>query len=123
MSIFGNLFGKKIGKSHGGCLGASLSETPVCDCGKACKAASSANDGGAVLVKVMGSGCKKCRQLYENALAAADRLDRAVQVEYVTDIAEIAAAGVMVTPALSVAGKVVSSGKILTVAEIEEMLK
>ena len=66
-------------------------------------------------VTVYGTGCKKCRQLHENALAA--QLPDA-EVDYVTDMAQIAAAGVMSMPALAVDGEVVSSGRVLSPDEI-----
>lgn len=90
-----------------------------CGCGGACEPAAD----GAVVVKVMGTGCKNCRQLHENALEAAGRVGKPVKVEYVTDIAEIAAAGVMSTPALLVDGKVASAGKVLSAEEIEGLLR
>lgn len=118
MSIFGSLFGKKDEKAHGGCCDMRIVEEPECGCGCSCEPAPS-SDG--VVVKVMGTGCKKCHQLHENALEAASLIDKAIKVEYVTDLAEIAAAGVMSTPALIIDGKVVSAGKVLSVAEIEGM--
>ena len=45
------------------------------------------------------------------------------EVEHVTDFAEIAAYGVMSTPALVVDGRVVSFGKVLTVEEIKRILE
>ena len=47
-------------------------------------------------VQVMGTGCKKCHQLYETACEALGE----ESVEYVTDMARIAEAGVMSLPAL-----------------------
>jgi len=41
----------------------------------------------------------------------------------VTDFAQIAAHGVMSTPALAIDDKVVSVGKVLTAAEVEKMLR
>jgi len=41
----------------------------------------------------------------------------------VTDFAQIAAHGVMSTPALAIDDKVVSVGKVLTTAEVEKMLQ
>ncbi len=121
MSIFGSLFGKKDGGSHGGCCDMRIVEEPTCDCGGACDSASDSGDG--TVVKVMGPGCKNCHQLHENALKAVERVGRPIKVEYVTDLAEVAAAGVMSTPALLVDGKVVSAGKVLSPAEIQEMLR
>lgn len=118
MSIFGNIFGKKDEKAHGGCCDMRIVEEPACGC--SCEPAPS-SDG--VAVKVMGTGCKKCHQLHENALEAAKRAEGAVRVDYVTDIAEIAAAGIMSTPALLIDGKVVSTGKVLSADEIEGLLR
>lgn len=122
MSIFESLFGKKDGESHGGCCDMRIVEEPACgcSCGCSCEPAPSL-DG--VVVKVMGTGCKKCHQLHENALEAAKRANKAVRVDYVTDIVEIAAAGIMSTPALLIDGKVVSTGKVLSADEIERLLR
>lgn len=68
-------------------------------------------------VQVMGTGCKKCHALYE---AASEALGEG-SVEYVTDMARIAEAGVMTLPALVVDGKVVSAGKVLAPAEVREL--
>lgn len=70
-------------------------------------------------VQVMGTGCKKCHQLFENAQKALGP----DSVEYVTDMAAIAEAGVMKLPALLVDGKVVSSGTVLKPAQIEALAK
>lgn len=120
MSIFGNIFGKKDEKAHGGCCDMRIVEEPECGCGCSCEPAPT-SDG--VVVKVMGTGCKKCHQLHENALEAAKRAEGAVRVDYVTDIAEIAAAGIISTPALLIDEKVVSAGKVLSVDEIEALLR
>ncbi|MCC6108667.1 MAG: thioredoxin family protein [Denitrobacterium sp.] len=69
-------------------------------------------------VQVMGSGCKKCRQLYENAVKALGE----GSVEYVTDMARIADAGVMATPALVVDGRPVSAGRVLKPSEISALV-
>ena len=74
MSIFGSLFGKKDGGSHGGCCDMRIVEEPTCDCGGACDSASDSGDG--TVVKVMGPGCKNCHQLHENALKAVERIGR-----------------------------------------------
>lgn len=120
MSIFGNIFRKKDEKAHGGCCDMRIVEEPGCSCGCSCEPTPS-SDG--VVVKVMGTGCKKCHQLHENALKAAKRAEGAVQVDYVTDITEIAAAGIMSTPALLIDGKVVSTGKVLSADEIGGLLR
>ena len=65
-------------------------------------------------VVVYGSGCKKCKQLHVSAEAAVKQAGLSVEVEYVTDIMAIAAAGIMSTPALSINGRIVSTGKVLS---------
>lgn len=76
-----------------------------------------------MLIKILGSGCKKCITLAENTQAALDSLGREAQVVKVTDFAEIAAHGVMSTPALAIDDQVVSVGKVLSPGEIEALLK
>ena len=49
-------------------------------------------------------------------------MDKNVDVEYVTDMAEIARRGVMSTPALMVNEKVVSAGRVLSPSDVENLL-
>ena len=64
-------------------------------------------------VKVLGSGCAKCNALERAAREALAELGMDTAIDHVTDFAQIAAYGVMSTPALVVDGKVVSYGKVL----------
>ena len=75
-----------------------------------------------MIIKILGSGCKKCVALGENAKAAADAAGISANIVKVTDYAEIAAYGVMSTPALVIDEKVVSAGKVLSVPEVAEKL-
>ena len=75
-----------------------------------------------MLIKVLGSGCKKCIALTENVQAAARTAGLDVQIEKITDIVEIAGYGVMSTPGLVIDDKVVSTGRVPTTQEIGEML-
>ncbi|MFQ3254103.1 MAG: small redox-active disulfide protein 2 [Loktanella salsilacus] len=75
-----------------------------------------------MIIKILGSGCKKCLALEENAKAAAAAAGKQAEVIKVTDFAAIAGYGVMSTPALVVDDKVLSMGKVLTSAEIELLL-
>jgi small redox-active disulfide protein 2 len=76
-----------------------------------------------MIVKILGSGCKKCVTLTENTQAALASLGREAEVVKVTDFAEIAAHGVMSTPALAIDDKVVSVGKVLSADEVAALLK
>jgi small redox-active disulfide protein 2 len=73
-------------------------------------------------LQILGTGCDKCRKLTENAAAAAEELGVPYELEKVKDIAQIMAFGVMMTPALAVDGKIVSSGKVPTVDELKKLL-
>lgn len=75
------------------------------------------------LVKVLGSGCAKCNQLEEHTRQALVALGMDPAIEHVTDFVEIAGYGVMVTPALVVDGKVLSSGKVLSKEEVILLLQ
>ena len=73
-------------------------------------------------VKIYGGGCEKCRQLLENTQAALDVAGIDADIEKVTDMKAIADAGVLMTPALEIDGKVVSSGRVLSATEILPLL-
>lgn len=72
-------------------------------------------------VKVLGSGCAKCRELEKVTREALEELGMNSNIEHVTDFVRIAAYGVMITPALVVDGKVVSYGKVLKKDEIKAL--
>ena len=73
-------------------------------------------------LQVLGTGCPKCKQLAENAEAAAKQLGIEYELEKVTQINEILEFGVMVTPALVVDGEVKVVGKVPAPEQIAEML-
>lgn len=102
-------------------------EKSNCCCGGACDAESiekavEENKQGAS-VKVLGSGCPKCHQLEDNVKNALEQLGMDSTIDHVTDFSQIAAYGVMTTPALVVDGKVVSYGKVLKVEEAVKLLE
>lgn len=74
-------------------------------------------------VKVLGSGCAKCNALEEATREALAELGMDTAIDHVTDFTQIAAYGVMTTPALVVDGKVVSYGKVLKKDEVISILK
>ena len=102
-------------------------EEESCCCGGNCNAesmakAESAKTEGAS-VKVLGSGCAKCNQLEAAAKAALEQLGMDTTIDHVTDFSQIAAYGVMSTPALAIDGKVVSYGKVLKTEEVVKILQ
>ncbi len=73
-------------------------------------------------VKVLGSGCVSCNKLESNAQEAMKQLGFDPVVGHVTDFAQIAAYGVMRTPALMVDDRVLASGQVLSVQELVSLL-
>ncbi|NMC73139.1 MAG: thioredoxin family protein [Geobacteraceae bacterium] len=73
-------------------------------------------------IEILGTGCAKCKKLYENTLEAVKQSGKEAQVTKVEDIKQIASYGVMSTPAVVVDGVVKSSGKLLSPEEIKVML-
>lgn len=74
-------------------------------------------------VKVLGSGCAKCNQLEAATKEALAELGMDTAIDHVRDFAQIAAYGVMTTPALVIDGKVVSYGKVLKKEEVIKILQ
>jgi hypothetical protein len=60
--------------------------------------------------------------LGENARAAVEAAGKEAEIVKVTDFAQIAAFGVMSTPGLVIDDRLVSSGKVLSAAEIAKLL-
>jgi small redox-active disulfide protein 2 len=61
-------------------------------------------------IKVLGSGCKNCETTARLIEIAARQAGVEIQLEKVTDIAEIMGYGVMSTPGVVVDGKLVHAG-------------
>ncbi len=73
-------------------------------------------------IQILGTGCPKCKKLAENAEAAAKELGVECQIEKVTQINDIMAMGVMMTPALAIDGQVKIVGKVASPDEIKKLL-
>ena len=74
-------------------------------------------------VKVLGAGCAKCNALEAAVRSALEELGMNTTIDHVTDFSQIAAYGVMSTPALVVDGKVVSYGKVLSKDEAKTIIQ
>ena len=61
-------------------------------------------------VKILGTGCAKCKSVEELVKRVADVQGVAIDLEKVEDMARIVSYGVMSTPAVVVDGKVVHAG-------------
>jgi small redox-active disulfide protein 2 len=73
-------------------------------------------------LKILGTGCAKCKKLEEATKAAADELGVQYTLEKVTDIEKIMEFSVMSTPALVVDGQVKVAGRVPSVEDIKKMI-
>lgn len=74
-------------------------------------------------IKVLGTGCKSCHDMYENTQKAVHAAGLEVEVEYVMDMEKIMTYGIMSMPGLAINEEVVSAGKVLKPADVERLLK
>lgn len=112
MSPFG--FGKKKEEAT----------THACCCGSAAEGTAAPCCAGSVAsVKVLGAGCKACHTQCENAKAAVQALGLNVEVEYITDMEQVMAYGVMSMPVIVINEQVAASGRVLKPAEVEKLLR
>ncbi len=77
----------------------------------------------AYIIKVLGTGCTKCKILEKTTLEVVKENGFDAEVEKVEDINQIISYGVMMTPALVVNGKVVFSGRVPSKTEIKSYIE
>ncbi len=75
------------------------------------------------ILKVLGSGCPKCRKLAERTEEAAQKIGLEYELQKVTDVDKILSYGVMMTPALVINEQLKFSGRLPMVDELVEILK
>ena len=73
-------------------------------------------------VKILGTGCSKCKKLTEVTEQAAKDLGIEISIEKVTDLEKILSYSVMSTPALVVNGVVKVAGRIPSNDDLKKML-
>lgn len=103
-----------------GLFGEKKEEKTACGCAGGCNAPAVDTSRG---IFVLGGGCAKCNELEAAVRAALAELSRQEEVGHVTDFVQIAALGVMATPALLVDGKVLASGRLLKKDEVKALLQ
>ena len=74
------------------------------------------------LIEVLGSGCQKCQHVERIVREVVDEARIEAEVRHVTDYGEIAARGVLATPALAIDGRVVVAGRIPTREQVATWL-
>jgi len=73
-------------------------------------------------IKILGTGCAKCKALEENTKAALKELGIEAEVEKVQDLNKITEY-VMITPALVINEEVKVAGKVATKDEIKKYIE
>ncbi|MFH0761145.1 MAG: thioredoxin family protein [Bacteroidota bacterium] len=73
-------------------------------------------------IKILGTGCAKCKALEKATREVVNELKLDATVTKVEDIMEIMTYNIMSTPALVVDGKVVVKGRVPGTNEIKQLL-
>lgn len=74
-------------------------------------------------IKVLGTGCKKCKALEKSVTDVVAELGVDARIEKVVDINAIADHGVFVTPGLIINGRVKAAGKLPNREQIKKYIK
>ncbi|MGD9971142.1 MAG: thioredoxin family protein [Sulfuricurvum sp.] len=74
-------------------------------------------------IEILGTGCAKCNELEMKVKQAVAQSGKFVQIEKVSDLQKIMGYGVMSTPGLVIDGKVISTGRVLSLNEIVELIQ
>ncbi len=75
-----------------------------------------------MIIKILGTGCPKCKKLYANVEAALRESQIDATLEKVEEINKIIDYGVMMTPALVIDENVKSVGKVLSPKDIIKLI-
>lgn len=73
-------------------------------------------------IKVLGSGCSRCKQAFQVVEKVVRNEQSDAQVEYITDIMQIMQYDVLSTPAIVVDGKVRFAGGVPSEQQVKDLL-
>lgn len=73
-------------------------------------------------IQVYGSGCARCKMLYEAVADTVKNSGLPENVEYITDVARMVEAGIMHGPALVIDGKIAVAGRVPAEDELKEII-
>ncbi|MFH0999363.1 MAG: thioredoxin family protein [Bacteroidota bacterium] len=73
-------------------------------------------------IKVLGTGCAKCKALEKATKEAVEKTGVNATVTKVEDIVEIMQYGIMSTPALAIDGRVIIKGRVPSIEELQQIL-
>ncbi len=75
-----------------------------------------------MLIQVLGTGCTKCKTLYEMVKKAVQETGVDAEVEKVEDIEQIMAFELIMTPGLVINGEVKAAGRLPSVEDIKKLI-
>jgi small redox-active disulfide protein 2 len=73
-------------------------------------------------IKILGQGCKNCRNLEKATINALAELDLAAEVIKEDDMGKIMSYGIFRTPALVINERIVLSGRVPSTNELKEII-
>jgi small redox-active disulfide protein 2 len=73
-------------------------------------------------IKILGTGCTRCRQLEKTTREVVKELGVDANVEEVKNMRQIMSYNILTTPALVINEQVISSGKVLSKAEVTQFI-
>lgn len=75
-----------------------------------------------MLIQILGTGCSRCKTLYESVQKAVQESGVDALVEKVEDIQQIMAFEIIMTPGLVINGEVKAAGRVPDVEEIKKLI-
>jgi small redox-active disulfide protein 2 len=75
-----------------------------------------------MIIQVLGTGCTKCKTLYETVNKAVQETGVDAMVEKVEDIQKIMSYNILMTPGLVIDGYVKAAGRIPNLDEIKRLI-
>lgn len=74
-------------------------------------------------IKILGSGCSRCKKTYETVKYVVEEDKLEATVEYVTDIVKILDYNILSLPAVVIDGKVVMNGQVPSIGQVRQLLE
>jgi len=74
-------------------------------------------------IQVIGSGCPKCKKLFDQTSKAIVELGLGIKVEYIADVQKILDMGLMSSPVVAIDGKPILVGQVPEVSELKQIIQ
>lgn len=74
-------------------------------------------------IKILGSGCRRCKTLAKDVEDVVNSIDLDIRVEKVEKMEEILKYNILRTPGLVIDGKLISSGRVPSKSEIKKWIQ